>query len=433
MPTSPERTIVTDKPGRYADMNETSEIPAGNPPATLPLDGVRVLDLTNVIAGPLASYQLAMLGAEVIKVEVPGHGDLARVMGADPALGEMRMGASFCAMNAGKKSITINLKDSEGLEIFKRLVKGADAVIENFRPGIMKKLGADYASLKQVNPRLVYCAVSGFGQEGPLSGRPSYDQIIQGFSGIMSLTGEPDGEPARAGFVVCDSIAAMTAAFALVAALYRQQKTGEGEMIDVSMLDVSLSTMAAWPVSNYLNGGHTPKRMGNHNPASCPSGTFRTGKGSLNIVNNEQHQFDRLCDTLGFPEFKTDPRFRDRASRSRNSDVLHPAIVQALSNKTAAEWEVLFDEAGVPAGPILTVPEILQHPQLASRQLIKRFTNAHDTGRDISVMKLGFRLANKQPDVTTPPPLLGQDTDAILGGIGYTDDEIKRFRLQESI
>jgi crotonobetainyl-CoA:carnitine CoA-transferase CaiB-like acyl-CoA transferase len=400
---------------------------------SLPLEGVRVLDLTNVIAGPLASYQLAMLGAEVIKVEVPGTGDLARIMGADAELSKMRMGASFCAMNAGKKSITLNLKNPKGLEIFLDLAKDADAVLENFRPGIMKKLGADYEVLRKVNPRLVYCAVSGFGQEGPLSGRPSYDQIIQGFCGIMSMTGEPDGEPTRAGFVVCDTMAAMTAAFALVAALYRQQKTGKGEMIDVSMLDSAIASMGSWPVANYLNGGHAPRRMGNHNPAGCPSGTFPTGQGSLNLVNNEQHQFDRLCDVMGLQELKSDPRFRDRASRGRNRDILNPILVEKLATRSAAEWEQLFDAAGVPAGPILTVPEVLEQPQVKLRDLIKRFDNAHGSGRDIAVTRLGFRLGSAQPDVDTPPPVLGQDNTEILGALGYTPQEIERLREQGAI
>jgi crotonobetainyl-CoA:carnitine CoA-transferase CaiB-like acyl-CoA transferase len=396
----------------------------------LPLAGVRVLDLTNVIAGPLASYQLAMLGAEVIKVEVPGTGDLARIMGADPALGKERMGASFCAMNAGKKSITLNLKSERGREIFLEMVKDANVVLENFRPGIMKKLGVEYEVLKKANPGIIYCAVSGFGQEGPLSGRPSYDQIIQGFSGIMSLTGDPEGEPTRAGYVVCDTIAALTAAFAVVAALYRQKGTGQGEAIDVSMLDSSLASMASWPVSNYLNGGHAPTRMGNHNPAGCPSGTFETGQGLLNIVNNEQHQFDKLCDVLGLQECKTDPRFCDRANRARNREVLHPILVEALSRKTAAEWEILFDKAGVPAGPILTVPEILAHPQLELRQLVKRFPDAHGMGRDISVLRAGFRLSSQQPDVESPPPRLGQDNADIFGSLGYTQQEIEQLREQ---
>src|SRR5688572_25271260 len=210
----------------------------------LPLHGVRVLDLTNVIAGPLASYQFAMLGAEVIKIEVPGVGDLARKMGSDPELGARQMGASFLALNSGKRSITLNLKEERGKDVFKRLVRDADVVLENFRPGTMKKLALDYEVLKGVNPSLVFCAVSGFGQEGPLAQRPSYDQIIQGFCGIMSLTGDEQTAPTRAGYVVCDTMAAMTAAFAVAAALYRRQKTGEGEMIDVSMLDASLATMA---------------------------------------------------------------------------------------------------------------------------------------------------------------------------------------------
>jgi len=414
-------------------MLQISEVSPDTPAIPLPLDGVRVIDLTNVIAGPLASYQLVMLGAEVIKVEAPGQGDLSRIMGADPELNERLMGASFCAMNAGKKSITVNLKNPEGVAIFKKLVEEADAVIENFRPGVMDKLGLGYETLKTINPRIVYCAVSGFGQKGPLSKRPSYDQIIQGFSGIMSLTGEPNGDPTRAGYVVCDSIAAVTAALALVAALYRQQKTGQGEMIDVSMLDVSLSTMAAWPVSNYLNGGHAPKRMGNHNPAAFPSGTFHTADGSLNIVNNEQHQFERLCDTLGIEELKDDPRFSNRANRAKNRDVLEPFIVDALLKRPASEWEVLFEKASVPAGPILTVPEVLDHPQIKSRNLLKKFTNAHDAGRDIAVMRPGYALAGKAPDVNTPPPVLGQNNAEVLGRLGFSAERIETLKRHGAI
>ena len=224
----------------------------------LPLDKVKVVDLTNVVAGPLASYQLVMLGAEVIKIEVPGVGDLARKMGADPTLGQKQMGASYLALNAGKRSLTLNLKDVRGKKILKRLVRDADVVLENFRPGTMKKLGVDYSVLKEINPGLIYCAVSGFGQEGPLAQRPSYDQIIQGFCGLMSLTGDEETAPTRAGYIVCDTMAAMTAAFAVCAALYRREKSGEGEMIDVSMLDASLSTMASWPVSNYLRSSRHP-------------------------------------------------------------------------------------------------------------------------------------------------------------------------------
>lgn len=399
----------------------------------LPLHGVRVLDLTNVIAGPLASYQLVLLGAEVIKVEVPGRGDLARKMGGDPKMGAASMGASFCANNAGKKSITLNLKDARGREVFKRLVKDADVVLENFRPGVMNKLGLGYEVLKEVKPSIIFCAVSGFGQQGPLSQRPSYDQIIQGFCGLMSVTGNEQTAPTRAGFVVCDTMAAMTAAFAICAALFRRERSGEGEMIDVSMLDASLATMAAWMISNYLNAGKVPVPMGNENVTASPSGTFRTATAPFNVVNNEQSQYHALCDVIGMPELKTDPRFADRDERIARRYELKPIVEAALMKKPAAEWEELFDKAGVPGGPILTIPQVLEHRHTAYRQLIKRFENVAGVGKDISVPRAGFMLASGRPDVDTPPPALGQDTGAVLRRAGYSDSDIEALRQQKVI
>jgi len=396
----------------------------------LPLSSIRVLDLTNVIAGPLCSHQLAMLGADVIKIEVPGTGDLARKMGADPALGEKLMGASFLAINAGKRSLTLDLKKSRGKDVFLRLAREADVVLENFRPGTMKKFGLDYPALKAANPGIVYCAVSGFGQAGPLAQRPSYDQIIQGFCGLMSLTGDEKTAPMRAGYVVCDTMAAMTAAFAVAAALFRRQKTGEGEMIDVSMLDTSLATMAAWPASNFLNAGKAPVPMGNESHSASPSGTYRTGDGLLNIVNNEQKQYEALCNVIGRPALKTDPRFADRNARLRHRAEMRAVLEEALQAKGAAEWERLFNDAGVPAGPILTVPEILAHPQVEARGLIKRFGRVDAAGRDVAVPRVGFQLASGQPDVGAPPPRLGQHTDAVLEAAGYTKDEIAALRAE---
>lgn len=399
----------------------------------LPLQGVRVLDLTNVIAGPLASYQLVLLGAEVIKIEVPGRGDLARKMGGDPKMGAVNMGASFCANNAGKKSITLNLKEKRGREVFMRLVKDADVVLENFRPGVMNKLGLGYEALKAVKPSIIFCAVSGFGQEGPLSQRPSYDQIIQGFCGLMSVTGDESTAPLRAGFVVCDTMAAMTAAFAICAALFRREKSGYGEMIDVSMLDASLSTMAAWMISNYLNAGKVPSPMGNENVTASPSGTFKTASDPFNVVNNEQSQYHALCDVIGMPELKTDPRFADRDERIARRYELKPIVEAALQKRTAKEWEQRFDEAGVPGGPILTIPQVLDHPHVEYRQLIKRFENVAGVNKDISVPRAGFMLASGRPDVDTPPPVLGQDTDAILKAAGYSETDINELRQQKVI
>jgi crotonobetainyl-CoA:carnitine CoA-transferase CaiB-like acyl-CoA transferase len=253
---------------------------------TLPLAGLRVLDLTNVMAGPFCCYQLALLGAEVIKVELPKTGDLARQLGADPGLSQNLMGASFLTQNAGKKSITLNLKDPRGRDLLKRLAGSADALVESFRPGVMIRLGVDAAVLRIEHPRLVYCALSGFGQTGPLSARPAYDQVIQGLSGLMSVTGDETSAPLRVGFPVSDAVAGLNAALAVCAALAHAARTGEGGTIDVSMLESSIA-IAAWVVGNYMIAGEEPQPMGNENRTAAPSGVFRTQDGLLNIAANK--------------------------------------------------------------------------------------------------------------------------------------------------
>lgn len=397
---------------------------------SLPLEGVQVLDLTAVISGPLCTYQLAMLGAEVIKVEVPGLGDIARRLGGDSALNQQQMGVSFWTLNAGKKSITLNLKSEQGRAIFKKILKKMDVVVENFRPGTMRKIGLDYDQLKQINPRIIYCAMSGFGQDGPWSRRASYDQIIQGLSGIMSVTGDAQSAPLRSGYVVCDTMVAMSAAFAISSALYRQLKSGVGEMIDVSMLDATLTTMPSWLISNYLNAGKAPVAMGNHNHASSPSGTFKTGDGLINIVCNEQKQYESLCDVIGLPQLKFDTRFLDRPLRVVHREALIPLLEDALGLRPAAEWDQLLNAVDVPAGVILTLPEILAEPQVKSREIIKTFTNVPGLDRDVAVPRLGFHLASGLPDTDIPPPQLGQDTDQVLAQFGYASDEIAQLRLE---
>ena len=329
-----------------------------------PLEGIKVIDLTNVIAGPLASYYLVLMGAEVVKVENPDTGDLSRKMGADSALGRRKMGVSFMAMNGGKKSITLNLKSERGKALFLDLVAKADVVVENYRPGTMKRLGLDYEVLRAVNPKLVYCAVSGFGQTGPLADRPSYDQIIQGFCGLMSITGDAEGDPTRAGYVVCDSAAAITAAFGIVAALIGRDRTGQGEMIDVSMLDTALTTMASWNVSNFLNAATGSIRMGNQSQSACPSGTFRTADGLINIVNNEQQQFVRLCHAIGRAELLTDPRFSDLHIRFQHRDEMQVILDEHLSAHPTAHWEAILTAASVPVGPVLSIEDAVAHPQI---------------------------------------------------------------------
>ena len=394
-----------------------------------PLEGIRILDLTNVLAGPFCCNQLAQLGAEVIKVERPGTGDLARQLGADPDLNQHLMGASFLAQNAGKRSITLDLKQERGKNVFLRLARTADAVVENFRPGVMDRLGLGAERLRNEKPALVYCAISGFGQSGPLRENPAYDQIIQGMSGVMSVTGDADSAPLRVGYPVADTMGGITAAFAITAALLRAHKSGEGEVIDVSMLESTLVAMG-WAVSNWLVAGVAPAALGNENMTAAPSGTFRTGNGLLNIAANRQEQFETLCRLIGAEHLASHPDYADREDRKRNRDALRIEIERQLAERPAGEWAGLMNRSGVPAGEVLSVPEVLDHPQIRERGLVHTFADMPGAARETSVVGAGFRLLSGRPVPATPPPELGQDTYDILGEIGLDDDEISGLRAK---
>jgi CoA:oxalate CoA-transferase len=387
------------------------------------LAGVRVLDLTNVLAGPFCCYQLAQLGADVIKVETPETGDLARQLGADPDLNRRLMGASFLAQNAGKRSITLNLKHAKAREAFLRLAATADVVVENFRPGVMARLGLGYETLKAVKPDLIYCAISGFGQDGPLRLNPAYDQIIQGLSGVMSVTGDAQSAPLRVGYPVADTMGGITAAYAISAALFRRERSHEGELIDVSMLESTLVAMG-WVVSNWLIAGVRPQPLGNENMTASPSGAFRTGAGLLNIAANQQQQFEVLCELIGRPELTRDSRFAKREDRKTNRFELNAEIERALAGRPAAEWSKLMNDRGVPAGEVLDVPSILEHPQIVERRLLSTFDDVPNVDADVSVVRSGFRLASGDPAPASPPPALGADTTIVLKELGYSDSEI---------
>lgn len=380
------------------------------------LSGIRVLDLTNVLAGPYCAYQLALLGADVIKVEAPQGGDLARQLGGSPKLNSAGMGASFLAQNAGKRSVVLDLKQQADRERFFDLVASADALVENFRPSVMDRLGLGYEALKTVRPGLVYCAISGFGQTGPMRDNPAYDQIIQGLSGIMSITGTPETAPLRVGYPVADTLGGLVGAFAITSALVRQKTSGEGAFLDVSMLECTLSALG-WPVSNYLTAGIDPKPMGNENMTAAPSGTFRTGDGLVNIAANKQEQFVALCRLIGRPELASDVRFAERETRKRNRAALKVEIEDALAGASAAAWEEMLNRAGVPAGRVLTIPQVLAEPQVLERRVTANFDDVAGMDKPLTVLRGGFMVDGEAPLPTKPPPALGEHMGEVFADL----------------
>ncbi len=385
------------------------------------LSGIRVLDLTTVLSGPFATLHLSLLGAEVIKVENPLEGDLARKLGSVPKLNDELMGTSFLAQNANKKSITLNLKEVVGREIFFKLVKVSDIVVENFRPGVMDRLGLSYKTLCEANPKIIYCAISGFGQTGPDAMKPAYDQIIQGLSGVMAINGDEHLNPLRCGFPVCDTVGGLNAAFAIMAALFHRERTGEGQLIDIALLD-SIMPLMGWVVANLLIGHQQPVLMGNDNFTAAPSGTFATGDGYINIAANKQEQWEAVTEVLDVPELKSDNRFEKRDARKQNRKALTQLLEQRLKENTTGHWVERLNRRGVPSGEILELDASLVQEQVTHRQTLQKIFS--EGIGELRLFNLTAKFEKTPGSVCCPPPRLGQHTEEILKGIGYSREEV---------
>lgn len=398
-----------------------------------PLDGIKIIDFTQVFSGPYATYQLASLGADVIKVESPKGGEQGRsLLTPKPASRDTGMSAMFTAVNAGKRSVTLDLKHPGARDVIARLVKDADVVVQNFKAGKMDSLGFGYETIRAMNPNIVYCSISGYGQTGPRSSSPAYDPIVQAVSGMVSVNGFPENGPTVVGFWIADLTTGMNAAFAITAALLRRAATGLGEYVDVSMLDTAISLMSPM-IGLHLNYGSTIPQTGNGTPSEGgASMLYPTQEGHIIVVAVTDYQFRAMVNELGRPEMADNPEFDTRVKRNL-SDNFRAELMDAFGADTATSWERRLNQVGVPAGKVQTVSELAKDPQLHHREMLQTIGLVPGIDQPLQVANLGFKLGYDGPDIKTVPPMLGAHTDEVLQSVGYDDREIKELRSKRVI
>ena len=388
----------------------------------LPLAHIRVLDLTRVRAGPTCVRQLADWGADVIKIEQPGQGD--------GQMGDARLGPDFQNLHRNKRAITLNLKSPAGKEVFMRLAKDADVVVENYRPDVKHRLGIDYESIKAVNPGVVYASISGFGQDGPYGKLPGFDQVAQGMGGLMSITGLPGQGPVRAGIPVADLSAGLYAAIGVMVALLGRGQTGEGQWVQTSLLQAQIS-MLDFQAERWLLAKEVPPQSGNNHPTGIPTGVFRTKDGHINIAATGTAIYQRFCEVMGREDWLTDERFNTPPRRSKNRDEMNGQIEAITATKTSREWIEAFNEAGVPAGYIYSIDEVFQDPQV--QHLGMAAPVAHPTLGNIELVAQPVHLSGAPSTIRTPTPDIGEHNDEVLSEAGYTPDEIHELRKTGAI
>jgi len=407
-------------------MEDSKQTNAQQPP---PLKGIRVLDLTRIIAGPYCAMVLGDLGAEVIKIEQPKIGDESRAWGP-PWVGD-KVSAYFTAINRNKKSLTLNFKKPEGIEIFKKLVAKSDVVLENFRPGTLDELGIGYEVLRRINPRIVYCDMTGYGTDGPYRDKPGVDVIVSAIGGLMAITGSAAGEPVKVGVPLTDVLTGIYSFGAISSALLLREKTGLGQRISSNLLAIQLATLINIG-ANYLVGGIVPRRWGSAHPNIVPYEAHQAKDGYLIFGIINERMWKSLCELAGFEELKADPRFADNGKRIQNRQALMEILDRIISTKPIDEWIPIFDRAGIPCGPVNTFDRVFKDPQVLHSGLVQEVE--HPQYGKVKIVGPPATFSDSRIGIQSPPPMLGEHNREILTGIlSYADDEVEKLRQNEVI